>query len=72
MTGFGRPLSDAPEAAGEDLVTRLVAALERMSPPPLTTPDFEAADAFVWHASPDRLDPVPVVAMWRALFAHVN
>ena len=64
MTGFGRPLS-APEdamAKGEDLMTRLVAALERMSPPPLTDPDFDAADAFVWHASPDRLTPVPTVS----------
>lgn len=64
MTGFGRPLS-APEdamAKGEDLMTRLVAALERMSPPPLTDPDFAAADAFVWHASPDRLTPVPSVS----------
>ncbi|WP_092862267.1 ATP-binding protein [Albimonas pacifica] len=43
-------------------MTRLVAALERMSPAPLSAPDFAAADAFVWHASPDRLDPVPVVS----------
>ncbi|MEC9432787.1 MAG: ATP-binding protein [Pseudomonadota bacterium] len=49
-------------AKGEDLMTRLVAALERMSPPPLTDPDFAAADAFVWHASPDRLTPVPSVS----------
>ncbi|MGR3781364.1 MAG: ATP-binding protein [Albimonas sp.] len=33
-----------------------------MSPPPLAAPDFAAADAFVWHASPDRLDPVPTVS----------
>ncbi|WP_339950891.1 ATP-binding protein [uncultured Albimonas sp.] len=33
-----------------------------MSPPPLAAPDFAAADAFVWHASPDRLDPVPSVS----------
>ncbi|WP_092680263.1 ATP-binding protein [Albimonas donghaensis] len=43
-------------------MTRLVAALERMSPPPLEAPDFSAADAFVWHASPDRLTPVPQVS----------
>jgi uncharacterized protein len=24
----------------------------------LPAPDFAAADAFVWHVSPDRLDPV--------------
>ncbi|MAS44692.1 MAG: AAA family ATPase [Rhodobacteraceae bacterium] len=43
-------------------MTRLVAALERMSPPPLEAPDFFAADAFVWHASPDRLTPVTQVS----------
>ncbi|MDF2231872.1 ATP-binding protein [Albimonas sp. CAU 1670] len=62
MTGFARPLIAKPETEGEDLVTRLVAALERMSPPPLATPDFTQADAYVWHASPDRLDPVPTVS----------
>src|SRR6056297_1296963 len=29
-----------------------------MSPVPGTMPDVEAADAFVWHVEPDRLDPV--------------
>jgi len=62
VTGFARPLTEKPQPEGEDLVTRLVAALERMSPPPLAAPDFAAADAFVWHASPDRLDPVPTVS----------
>ncbi|MEM6439333.1 MAG: ATP-binding protein [Pseudomonadota bacterium] len=62
MTGFGRALEPREERAGADLVTRLVEALERMSPPPLATPDFDAADAYVWHASPDRLDPVPQVS----------
>nr|WP_196780615.1 ATP-binding protein [Roseovarius gahaiensis] len=33
-----------------------------MSPAPLTVPDFDAADAFVWHVEPDRLDPVPEVS----------
>ena len=45
-----------------DPMDRIAAALERMSPAPLEAPDFEAADAFVWHVSPDRLEPV----------AHVN
>lgn len=64
MTGFGRPLSTPEDAVskGEDLMTRLVAALERMSPPPLAAPDFAAADVFVWHASPDRLTPVRQVS----------
>ncbi len=37
---------------------RIAAALERMSPAPLKSPEFADADAFVWHVSPDRLDPV--------------
>ena len=41
-----------------DPVERIAAALERMAPVPLEAPDFSAADAFVWHVSPDRLDPV--------------
>ncbi|MGB0660055.1 MAG: ATP-binding protein [Mangrovicoccus sp.] len=40
---------------------RIAAALERMSPPQAETPDWDAAEAFVWHADPDRLEPVPVV-----------
>jgi len=41
-----------------DPLERIAAALERMSPVPGTMPDVEAADAFVWHVEPDRLDPV--------------
>ncbi len=37
---------------------RIAAALERMSPAPMAAPDFSVADAFVWHVSPDRLEPV--------------
>ena len=37
---------------------RIADALERMSPAPLKAPDFDSADAFVWHVAPDRLDPV--------------
>ena len=41
-----------------DPLERIAAALDRMSPPPFEAPDFAAADAFVWHVSPDRLTPV--------------
>ncbi|MEZ5714450.1 MAG: ATP-binding protein [Paracoccaceae bacterium] len=41
---------------------RIAAALERMSPAPLEAPDFAAADAFVWHVEPDRLEPVSRVS----------
>ncbi len=37
---------------------RIAAALERMAPAPLEAPDFSAAEAFVWHVDPDRLEPV--------------
>lgn len=37
---------------------RIAAALERMAPAPMGSPDFSTADAFVWHVSPDRLEPV--------------
>ena len=45
-----------------NLLARIAGALERMSPPPAPAPDFTAADAFLWHAHPDRLEPVPRVS----------
>ncbi len=42
----------------DDLLIRIAEALERLAPAPLRAPDFEAADAFVWHVGPDRLEPV--------------
>jgi hypothetical protein len=45
----------------DDPLERIAAALERMAPAPLETPDFDSADAFVWHVSPDRLSPVAQV-----------
>jgi predicted AAA+ superfamily ATPase len=42
-------------------LARIAGALERMAPAPLAAPDFSAADAFVWHVSPDRLHPVTAV-----------
>ena len=44
--------------ASEDPLKRIANALDRMSPPPIGTPDFSAADAFVWHVDPDHLSPV--------------
>lgn len=41
---------------------RIAEALERMTPRPLPAPDFDAANAFIWHTNPDRLDPVAHVA----------
>lgn len=45
----------------DQTLTRIAEALERMNPAPLAAPDFDAADAFVWHVDPDRLEPVPQV-----------
>ncbi len=45
-----------------DALHRIAAALERMAPAPGAAPDFGAADAFVWHVVPDRLEPVAQVA----------
>lgn len=42
-------------------LARIADALERMAPPPAPTPDWQAATAFVWHANPDHLAPVPRV-----------
>ena len=41
-----------------DPMERIAEALERMAPAPMDAPDYDAADAFVWHVSPDRLEPV--------------
>lgn len=49
-----------PDAEGAALL-RIADALERIAPPAAPAPDFDAADAFVWHVSPDRLQPVPHV-----------
>lgn len=43
------------------VLTRIADALERLAPPPASTPDLTAADAFVWHADRGVLDPVPRV-----------
>jgi uncharacterized protein len=43
------------------LLTRIADALDRLAPPPPVALDIAAADAFVWHTDPDRLEPVPSV-----------
>lgn len=40
---------------------RLASALERIAPPAVPAPDFAAAEAFVWQASPEAFLPVPTV-----------
>lgn len=45
-----------------DNLTRIAEALERLAPRAAAAPDFTAAEAFVWHVTPDRLDPVAEVS----------
>jgi predicted AAA+ superfamily ATPase len=40
---------------------RIVAALERMAPPPPAAPDFDAAEGFIWQADPEAFLPVPQI-----------
>ena len=41
---------------------RIANALERMSPAPLEAPDVAEAEAFLWHTSPDQLEPIAKVS----------
>ncbi|MDX5358849.1 MAG: ATP-binding protein [Rhodobacterales bacterium] len=45
-----------------DPLVRIAEALERLAPAPVPAPDFAAADAFLWHTAPDRLEAVPRVS----------
>jgi predicted AAA+ superfamily ATPase len=46
----------------QDPLNRIALALERMSPIPLMSPDFNQVDAFLWHTSPDQLEPIATVS----------
>ncbi len=45
-----------------DPLERIAEALERIAPAPLASPDFDVAEAFVWHVDPERLTPVTDVS----------
>jgi predicted AAA+ superfamily ATPase len=60
-----KPQPKTPSAAAakgpdphRDELARIASALERLAPPALGQPDFDAADAFVWHPAGGRLAPV--------------
>jgi Predicted ATPase (AAA+ superfamily) len=56
------PTADSPSPdALLSMLSRIADALERIAPKAAATPDLAVADAFVWHPSPPRLDPVPKV-----------
>ncbi|HIE71223.1 MAG TPA: DUF815 domain-containing protein, partial [Planctomycetes bacterium] len=46
------------ETALFDRLERLAAALERLAAPQPKAPDFEAAEAFLWHAETGSFEPV--------------
>jgi uncharacterized protein len=45
----------------EPLLARIADALDRLAPPAAPESDLAAADAFVWHAEREWLEPVPAV-----------
>jgi uncharacterized protein len=52
-------MTDKPSL--DPLLTRIADALERLAPAAAPRNDLGAADAFVWHAEREWLEPVPVV-----------
>ena len=44
-----KPKADVRPAGQADVLERIATALERLAPRRTTLPDFDAADAFVWH-----------------------
>ena len=45
-------------AGGADVLARIAEALERLAPQRVAAPDFDGADAFIWHPDGRRLAPV--------------
>jgi predicted AAA+ superfamily ATPase len=50
-----------PETDLEPLLKRIAGALERLAPPAPPKNDLDAADAFIWHAEGEWLEPVRAV-----------
>ncbi len=57
----GKAVAGAGERHAPDTAARIAAALERLAPPDHSTPEFAAADAFVWQPQGGKLAPVPRV-----------
>ncbi|WP_417808874.1 ATP-binding protein [Thioclava sp.] len=53
-----------------DALARIAEALERLAPAPQAAPDLNAADAFIWHTAPDRLEPVAQVSRVDLALLH--
>ncbi len=55
---------NSPQFANElqtSFLERIASALERLAPPPMPTPDFARAEAYVWQAQPEAFLPVAKV-----------
>src|SRR5271168_3524394 len=52
---------DMPEPDFVPLLQRIAASLERLAPPAPPQSDLDAADAFIWHAEGEWLEPVQAV-----------
>jgi predicted AAA+ superfamily ATPase len=50
-----------PKMEDNETLRRVAEALERLAPPAQAAPDLETADAFVWRADNDTLEPVAAV-----------
>ena len=50
-----------PEADLGPLLYRIADALERLAPAATAVNDLDGADAFIWHAEREWLEPIPVV-----------
>lgn len=61
MSPFERKSMSKREILEKNL-SRIAAALERLSPPPPAAPDFSSADVFVWRAESLMLAPVKKVS----------
>jgi uncharacterized protein len=51
-------MSSPPLRSSNDVMRRIADALERLAPPPQSTPNFDAAEAFIWRADSGALAPV--------------
>jgi predicted AAA+ superfamily ATPase len=50
-----------PDPDLEPLLSRIANALERLAPPGAPKSDLDAADAFIWHAETEWLEPVRAI-----------
>jgi predicted AAA+ superfamily ATPase len=58
MLTFAGMSSESDQRA---LLERIADALDRLAPPPPRATQLDAADAFIWHAQPEGLEPIDKV-----------